>query len=133
MGSRLGELGKLLYTPDALVLHDHSRGLKDYANRSYHYGGWRRESRVWDWQVIPPILVPLVILSLIFTRWVFLGMLFLYLAATIIMGVYFAIRERDPRYLFSIPIVYTIEHSLYIIGFWKETILPKKTARKTKR
>jgi len=35
--------GKLLYVPSAVVLHDHGRGLKEFAKNMYHYGGWRRE------------------------------------------------------------------------------------------
>lgn len=133
VGSRIGRLGKLLYTPDALVLHDHSRGMKDFAKEAYRYGGWRRESRVWGGQAVPPVVVPLVILSLILTRWVFLGAIILYLATALIMGIKFAFQESDPRFLFSIPIVYIMEHSLFIIGFWKEVIRPRKTSRRRKR
>lgn len=133
VGKRLGQLGKLLYTPDALVLHDHGRGLKDFTKEAYRYGGWRRECRVWDWQVIPPVVVPLVILSLIFTRWLFLGALLLYLVAILAMGIKFAIREKDPRYLASMLVVYIVEHFLFIVGFWKETIRPKRASRKIKR
>ncbi len=130
VGSRIGRLGKLLYTPDALVLHDHSRGMKGFAQEAYRYGGWRRESRVWGGQAVPPIVVPLVILSLILTRWVFLGAIILYLATALIMGIKFAFQERDPRFLFSIPVVYAMEHSLFIIGFWKEVLRPRRRKKR---
>lgn len=124
--NRLRQLGRLLYVPDAVVLHDHGRGFKEFAYQAYRYGGWRRESGVWGLQVIPPLVAPLVFLSLIFTRWVFLSALLLYLIASIGMGTSFAIRERNIRYLFSIPVVYFVEHSLFIVGWWKETVWPRK-------
>lgn len=127
LGNRLGKLGELLYTPDALVLHDHGRGLKEFAKEAYRYGGWRRESRVRGWQVMPPLMIPLLLLSLIFTIYAFLGALLLYLAAVTIMGIKFAIKEKEPRYLVSIPVVYVIEHFFFIAGFWKETVRPKKS------
>ena len=126
LGKRLNKLGKLLYTPDAVVLHDHSRGLKEFARQVYHYGSWRRENRVFGLQVVLPLIVPVLLLSLIFTRWVFLGTALLYLGTIASMGVRFAIQGKDPRYLFSMPIVYIIEHFFYVAGFWKEVVIPRK-------
>ena len=126
MSNRLGKLGNLVYTPDAVVLHDHDRGLKDFAKQAYRYGGWRRESRVLDWQVIPPLVAPLVLLSLIFTLWVCLGAIALYAIAVMAMGIKIAFEESKPIYLMSIPVAYILQHFFYIIGFWKETIRPRK-------
>lgn len=132
IGKKLERAGKLVYTPDALVLHNHERGLWGFARQAYHYGGWRRESRTWDWQVIPPLAFPLVCLSLIFTRWFFLGTLALYLFAVILMGMRIAIQQKNPVYVLTIPVVYAIEHFCYIIGFWKEVIRPRKKGVTTK-
>jgi len=126
LGSRLGELGKLIYTPDAIVLHDHNRGLKDFAKQSYRYGGWRREARLWDLQAVPPLAVPLILLSLILSRWICLGAIVLYVIAIITIGVGIAIQEKSPIYLVSIPVAYIVQHVSYIIGFWKEIIWPRK-------
>jgi glycosyltransferase involved in cell wall biosynthesis len=126
INGRLLKIGKLLWTPNAVVLHDHRRGLKEFAKHMYRYGGWRRECRLWDLQAIPPLIVPLVFLSLIFTRWLVLSAFLLYLVAIIAMGIKFTIQERNIKYIISIPVVYIVEHSFYIIGFWKETIRPKK-------
>jgi GT2 family glycosyltransferase len=125
-GSRIGKLGKLIYTPDAIVLHDHDRGLKDFAKQAYRYGGWRREARLWDWQAIPPLAVPLILLSLILSRWICLGAIALYVIATITIGVGIAVQEKKPIYLVSIPVAYIVQHVSYIIGFWKEAIRPRK-------
>jgi hypothetical protein len=48
------------------------------------------------------------------------------LLAIIIVGASFAIQEKNFRYLFSIPIVYLIEHVSYTTGFWRELIYPYK-------
>jgi len=118
--------GKLLYVPGAVVLHDHGRSLKEFAKNMYHYGGWRKECGVWDLPVFPPLIVPLLLLSLIFTRWILLPVLALYLIALTAMGLKFAVQEKDVRYLFSIPVVYCVEHSCYTLGFWKQTLFPHK-------
>lgn len=118
--------GKLLYVPSAVVVHDHGRSLKEFAKNMYSYGGWRRECGVWDLPVIPPLVVPLLLLSLIFTRWILLSFLGLYLIAIMAAGFKFAVQKRDIRYFFSIPIVYLVEHSCFILGFWKQTIFPRR-------
>ena len=118
--------GKLLYVPGAVVLHDHGRSLKEFAKNMYHYGGWRKECGVWDLPVIPPLVAPLLLLSLIFTRWILLPVLALYLVALTAMGLKFAVLEKDIRYLLSVPVVYFIEHSCYVLGFWKQTLFPRK-------
>ena len=124
--------GKLLYVPSAVVVHDHGRSLKEFARNMYHYGGWRRECGVWDLPVIPPLLTPLLLLSLIFTRWILLPFLGLYLIAIMAMGFKFAIQQRGIRYLFSIPIVYLVEHSCYVLGFWKQMIVPRRMPGRAK-
>ena len=126
LSSRLAKLGSLVYTPDAYVRHDHDRGLKDFAKLAYRYGGWRRESRLRDWQTIPPLAAPLVLLSLIFTRWICLGAMALYGLAVMVMGLRIAFQEKKPVYLALVPVAYVVQHLFYVIGFWKEIIKPRK-------
>ncbi len=123
LNSRLLRKGKLLYLPEAIILHDHGRGLKDFARQMLRYGRDRGVARRPGLQVVLPFSVPLLLLSLIFTRWIFLSLLALYLVILMVTGLKFAIQERDIRYLPSIMIVYLIEHSLYTLGFWKGLIL----------
>ena len=118
LNRKMLRIGKLLYTPDAVILHNHKRGLKDFAKRMYQYGYGRAKGRLWDLQAIPPILALLLILSLVFTSWIFLGMVGVYVVMIGAMGVKFAICERSLKYLISLPIIYVIEHGLYTIGFW---------------
>jgi GT2 family glycosyltransferase len=125
-GKRLGKLGELVYTPDARVLHDHNRGLRDFAKQAYRYGGWRREARLWDWQAVPPLAIPLILLSLIFSRWICLGAIALYGIGIITIGIGITVQEKKPIYLVSIPVAYIVQHVSYIVGFWKEIIRPRK-------
>jgi len=119
LNRRLIKIGKLLYIPNAVVLHDQGRGLKDFAKRMYQFGCGRGRLRLWDLQCIPPLVALLLVLSLVFTHWMFVGVISFYILILMIMGFKFARQERDIRYLGSIPIVYVIEHFSYTIGFWR--------------
>ena len=119
LNRKLLKIGKLLYTPNAIILHGHKRGLKEFAMRMYQYGYGRAKSRLWDLQIIPPILVLLLITSLIFTSWIFLSMVGIYVVILTVMGLKFVVHEGSFKYLFTIPIVYVIEHGLYTVGFWR--------------
>ena len=126
LNGRLIKRGKLVYTPEAIILRHQDRGLNNFVVQIYRWGMVRAATRLWEVQIIPPILVPLVLISLIFTPWVLLASLGLYLLVILIAGVRFAIQEKDPRYLVSIPIVFIIEHTVYTVGFWKEIIWPHR-------
>jgi cellulose synthase/poly-beta-1,6-N-acetylglucosamine synthase-like glycosyltransferase len=119
LNGRLLKEGKLLYVPNAVILHDHGRGVKEFAKQMFRYGRDRGVARRLALQVAPPLAVPLLLLSLIFTPWIFLSLLASYLVILVVMGLKFAVREKSIKYLISIPSVYVIEHSLYTLGFWK--------------
>lgn len=119
LNRRLSKVGKLLYTPDAMVLHDQRRGLKDFAKRMYQFGYGRGKLRLWDLQCIPSIFAPFLVLFLVFAPWIFMGVICLYFLILLVMGFKFVMQERDIRYIGSIPIVYAIEHVSYFVGFWK--------------
>ena len=119
LNKRLGKIGKLLYTPDAIILHNQDRDLKEFAKRMYSFGRGRGKNRLWDLQVIPPIMALLLLVSLVFTPWIFLGMVGVYAIMIAGMGVKFGVQERSLKYLVTVPIVYMIEHGLYTIGFWR--------------
>ena len=119
LDKKLLKIGKLLYTPEAIVLHNHQRGLKGFARRMYQYGYGRAKSRLWGLQVIPPILALLLLVSLVFTPWIFLGMVVIYMVMIVGMGMKFMIQWRSFKYLVSVPIIYMTEHGLYTLGFWR--------------
>jgi len=119
LSKKLLRMGKLLYTPNAVILHHHKRGLRDFAKRMYQYGYGKGNSRLWDLQIIPPILILLLLASLIFTPLIFLSMVGIYAVMLVVMGMKFMIYERSFKYFVSVPIIYVIEHGLYTIGFWR--------------
>ncbi len=119
LNGRLLKEGKLLYLPGAVILHDHGRGLKEFARQMLRYGRDRGVARRLDLQVVPPLAVPLTLFSLIFTRWIFLCLTAFYLVGLAAMGLRFAVEERNMKYLVSIPTVYAVEHILYTLGFWR--------------
>ena len=133
LNARLLKVGKLLYIPEANILHDHGRSLKEFAQNMYYYGGWRKESGVWDLPSIPPLLVPLLLLTLIINYWILPAFLGVYLVIIGAIGLRFAIQERNMIYLVSVPTVYLVDHFFYTIGFWKEIIRPRKMGKITER
>ncbi|MFQ5996669.1 MAG: glycosyltransferase [Dehalococcoidales bacterium] len=133
LNARLLKVGKLLYVPEATIWHDHGRGLREFAQNMYDYGGWRKESGVWDLPSIPPLLAPLLLLTLIINYWILTAFIGVYLVIIGAIGLRFAIQERNIIYLMSVPIVYLVEHFFYTIGFWKEIIRPRKMGKITER
>jgi len=126
--------GKLLYVPSAEVLHDHGRGLGEFARTMYRYGGFRRECGVWDLPAIPPLIAPFLLLTLMVNYWILPAIIGIYLTIVEMMGLKFAIQEKDARYLISIPVVYIVEHSCYTVGFWNEIVrLNKKRGTSAKQ
>jgi len=123
LNGRLLKKGKLLYLPWAFVLHDHGRGLRKFANQMCRYGRDRGVAQRLGLQVVPALVAPLVLLTLILTRWIVLGLLALYMAIVLAEGLKFALQENNIKYLVSIPIIYVIEHSLYTLGFWRGLII----------
>ncbi|MCK4792249.1 MAG: glycosyltransferase [Desulfobacteraceae bacterium] len=123
--------GKLLYVPDATILHDHGRNLKQFARNMYNYGRWRRECGVWDLPIIPPLIAPLVLLTLLINKWILPALIALYVAIIVTSCLKLAVQEKGISLTASIPIVYIIEHFCYVIGFWHEILRPRKMHRIT--
>jgi glycosyltransferase involved in cell wall biosynthesis len=119
LNQRLLQIGKLLYTPKALVIHSHSWTLKEFAKKMYRYGKERGIVRKSNLQIVPALVFPLLLLSLVFTPWIMVGSVCCYLAIIAIMGLRFAISERSGKLVISVPVIYLIEHGLYSFGLWQ--------------
>lgn len=118
LNRRIRARGILLYTPDAVVQHRHQRGLRAFAKRMYQYGFGRGQSLLVD----PPLFVALGAVLLIPLS-VFLPLLTAllvaaYLVALLVSAAGPALRDREPRYLGSIPFILLVEHVCYVAGFW---------------
>ncbi len=119
LNNRLLKIGKLLYTPNAIIVHDPNRGLMKFSKRMYQYGYGRSKGKLYDLQIVPPIIGFLLIISLFITTWIFLGMSIIYLIVIGIIGIKFGLQEKDYKYLATVPVVYLVEHISYSIGFWR--------------
>lgn len=118
LNKRLTELGKLLYTPNAIVLHNQNRNMRDFAKRNYLFGYSRGKNRLWDLQVIPPIIGLITLVLLFVSLKAFLFLLLLYAFVLLCFDFEIFIKVRKALYLVSIPIVFIIEHVSYTGGFW---------------
>ena len=119
VNNKLLAIGKLIYTPDAIILHNHSRGLRAFAKRMYQYGYGRAMSRLWDLQVIPSIVILLLLLTLILTNRIFIFSIITYLVLITLTSLIISIKAKNFKYFFPVSLVFIIEHIMYTIGFWK--------------
>jgi glycosyltransferase involved in cell wall biosynthesis len=118
LNRRLTKLGKLLCNPNAIVLHNQNRDMKDFAKRNYLFGYGRGKNRLWDLQVIPPILGLIVLVLLFVSLKAFLFMILLYVIVLLCFDFIIFMKAKKTQYLASIPIVFVFEHISYTIGFW---------------
>jgi glycosyltransferase involved in cell wall biosynthesis len=130
LNKRLSKIGKLLYVPEAVVLHQHSWTPGKFAKKMFRYGKERGMIRAWDLQVVPPLIIPLVFLSILINYWIIVSLLGLYCVLLAAMALKVTFKEKNIRYLFSISVVYIVEHAAYTVGFWKGIIFPRKTRTK---
>lgn len=119
LNSKLLKIGKLLYTPASIIHHNHNRGLKDFAKRMHQYGYGRAKSKLFDIQIIPPIFIVILLASIVITPLIFIAFVALYLVILLISGLYFFIRQKDPRYILTVPLILLIEHCCFTVGFWR--------------
>jgi glycosyltransferase involved in cell wall biosynthesis len=119
LNNKLLKIGKLLYTPKAIVLHNHNRGIKDFAKRMHQYGYGRAKSRLFDIQILPPIFIVILIASIMIAPIFLIAFFILYFIIIFTTGLLLSFKERQLLYLISIPVVLLIEHSSYTIGFWR--------------
>lgn len=127
INKRISRIGRLAYIPMAVISHNHKiSSVKSFARRMYKYGFWRAESRTWALRVIPPLLVPLLLLSLALTPWILMGAICAYIAIVSASGLKFAVQGKQALYAFSIPFVYLTGHVSYSLGFWRGVIPPIK-------
>ena len=118
LNRRLAKLGMLLYTPDAIVLHNQNRGAKDFAKRNYLFGYSRGKNKLWDLQVIPPIIGLVTLVLLFVSQKAFLFMIFLYAFVLFCFDLKIFMKAKKVQYLVSIPIVFIMQHVSYATGFW---------------
>lgn len=117
--NRLLPLGKFIYTPDAIILHNHNRGLKSFAKRMYQYGDGRAKSKLLDLQVIPPLYIFVLITSLFFTYKLFLLSIIFYILLLISTSAFISLSNKSVKFLPFVILIFFVEHTMYALGYWK--------------
>jgi glycosyltransferase involved in cell wall biosynthesis len=129
INNRIQKLGVLIYTPDALVIHNHDNNLKEFAQRMFYWGYVRVNNKLFDIQIVPPIIATITLISIILSIQFFLTMIIIYILLILFFTLRIFFQQRDIKLLFTIPIVYIVEHIAYTCGFWRgilNFILPKR-------
>ena len=127
LNKRLTKEGKLLYTPNAMIIHNQERGFKEFAKRMFQFGHGRGRLRLWDLQCIPPFVALFSLLSLIFLPSLSLVLFGSYFFLLTILGFKISIKHRKAIYILSIPIAYLTEHFSYTIGFFSGLLVIRKS------
>ncbi|HZD44023.1 MAG TPA: hypothetical protein VE134_08220, partial [Methanomicrobiales archaeon] len=115
---RLQSIGRLCYTPDAIVLHNQDRSLKEFARRIYLFGKGRAKNRLWDIKVVPPIMGLLFVVVFPIFPYFLLAGIMVYIALLLSFDIAIFVREKKASYLLTVPLIFMIEHGSYILGFW---------------
>jgi glycosyltransferase involved in cell wall biosynthesis len=118
LNKRLIDLGKFIYTPDAIVFHNQDRGIYDFAKRMYSFGYGRGINRLWDLQIIPPIVGLFTLIILFFNLKAFFILISIYIIVVLIYSLKISLRAKSFKYSFSVPAAFLIEHISYSVGFW---------------
>jgi cellulose synthase/poly-beta-1,6-N-acetylglucosamine synthase-like glycosyltransferase len=130
LNKRIAKFGLLLYTPDAIVLHNQSRNLRQFAKRMFYFGYGRGMSKIFDLQVLPPVSLIFIALCLVFFPIIFFALVIIYAVIILFFSSYIAYKNRKFRYFMTLPIIFLFEHSMYSIGFWYGILKSFPEARK---
>jgi len=122
LNKRLLKLGKILYTPDAIVLHNQDRNLTQFVKRMYSFGFGRGNNKLFDLQTIPPVAALFTVICLFISPQIFLLLLLLYFAVLVFFDFLILFKTKSIVYLFTIPIIFILEHVSYSLGFWRGLI-----------
>lgn len=116
---RLQKKGKILYTPEAIVLHNQERNLIQFCKRMFSFGFGRGKNRLVDLQIIPPISLVFVFTTILFNHMIFLALVALYIFIVLLFSVNIVLKTKKIKYLITVPPVFLSEHACYSAGFWK--------------
>jgi len=119
LNRRLRKIGTLIYTPDAAIIHNHTRGLKAFAKRTYQYGYGKGKCVIRDLQLVPPIALAFILFLPLISVTAFLLLILIY---SIVLAIYTGLicwKSREIRYFGRMFVVFIVEHLSYSLGIWK--------------
>lgn len=118
LNTRLRRRGTLLYVPNAIVHHRHERGVAAFAKRMYQYGFGRGQVMRLGAPVVLPLAAAVFPALAIEAPAFSLALLLAYGALLLLSALPASIKAGRPPFLLALPVVYVVEHSHYVAGFW---------------
>jgi glycosyltransferase involved in cell wall biosynthesis len=122
INKRLLETGHILYTPEAIVLHNQSRTIKQFCKRMFLFGYGRGFHRLFDIQIIPPISLIFIFGILFLSPFLFSIFLLIYLIILYAFSLAILYRIKKLKFLITLPVIFVLEHISYSMGFWYGSI-----------
>ena len=120
--------GRILMVPDVVVHYSADKNLRAFRKHVFADGVWiayvlKFGKRAWSWRHwVPFVLVAGLLGSFALATvhavffWLGIGIAGAYMVANIAVSVQIAMRERDPRYAFLLPVVFGVRHLVHGIG-----------------
>jgi glycosyltransferase involved in cell wall biosynthesis len=120
--------GGILLVPHVVINYTADANLRAFRKHVFADGLWvsyvlKFGKRVWSWRHwIPAVFVLSLVVALALGAvnrgflWVGLGIAGMYAAVSLAVSLQIAVRERDPRYAFLLPIVFVVRHFVHGIG-----------------
>jgi len=118
LNSRLVKTGKLIYTPKAVVHHEHGRSLKEFAQNMIRYGQDRARARIFGLPLLPALAAPVIVLLGLFNLLILKLAFFSYLFLSVFFAFKLSLGQKKINLAVPLILVFFIEHSFYIYGFW---------------
>lgn len=119
---RLSKIGRILYTPEAIVLHNQQRNLTQFCKRMFSFGYGRGFNRLVDLQIVPPISLIFIVLSLFYIPNVFFILIVVYFLIIALFSSHIIYTSKKIQYILTVPSIFPLEHIFYAAGFWCGTI-----------
>lgn len=120
MNSRIMKLGRLTFSPNAVVHHYHGRGYRNFVKRMFHYGRVRVEAGLPSAGTVLAMLPPIVLVPmLVVAPFALAVILLIYVILLFFEGLRLKfLRHLSLDAIVIIPFVLVCEHVSYSLGAW---------------
>lgn len=120
--------GRILLIPEIEVQYFADATLRAFLKHNFADGVWisyvmKFGKRAWSWRHwVPAAFVMSLVMAFALSKvnrgflWLGLGIVALYAAVSLAVSLQIAVREREPRYSFLLPIVFAVRHFVHGIG-----------------
>jgi len=120
--------GRILVVPDVIVNYTADANLRAFRRHVFADGVWvsyvmKFGKRAWSWRHWVPAAFVLGLEGALalgamnrWFLWMGLGVAVVYAAVSLAVSLQIAIREREPRYVLLLPVVFAVRHFVFGIG-----------------